>query len=64
MRGGSGVGCLCHWDGLRADVQAERLVWQNKRAGLFWDWLLRVVGAALVFRLAGRHCGDGEGSVR
>lgn len=57
--GGSGVGCLCHWDGLRGDVQAER---QNKRAGLFWGWLLRVVGAALVSRLSGRGCGDGEGT--
>lgn len=55
------MGCLCHWDGLRGDVQTER---QNKRAGLFWGWLLRVVGAALGSWLAGRGCGDGEGTVR
>lgn len=64
MRQGVGVGYLCHWDGLRGDVQVERYVWQNKRAGLFWGWLLRVVGAALVSRLVGRGCRDGEGTVR
>lgn len=48
------MGCLSHWDGLRGDVQVERGDWQSKRAGLFWGWLLRVVGAALVSRLGGK----------
>lgn len=57
--GCSGVGCLNHWDVLRGDVQAERGVYNmNKRVGLFWGWLLRVVEAALVSRLGGRGCGD------
>lgn len=44
-----------HWDGLRGYVQVERGVWQNKRTGLFWGWLLRVVGSALVSSLGGRR---------
>jgi len=48
------VGCLSCQDELRWDVQVERYVWQNKRAGLFWGWWLRVVGAAPVLRLRGR----------
>lgn len=43
---------------------SRKVCLKNKRAGLFWGWLLRVVGAALVSRLVGRGCRDGEGTVR
>lgn len=39
------------------------LVSQEGRMRLFWSWLLRVVGAALVSGLAGRVSGDGDATV-